>query len=461
MNLEELVNKIEEIVTSSPFVQTFVYDDTEKIDELHATDYPALLQRSIEDTINVRTNNQVYNIEFFLLDNYYQTDPKTLSEKYSDLEAEGVLIIKELIAEGAIITNEVTVNRSIDAYNDHLCLIKFNFAVQLTNCNDLLTQPSGLTAEYASTTSLDLTWTDRSNAESSYDIYRSLDNATFTLLTSVAADVTSYTDTGLELDTSYYYKVKAISETNRSAFSTTAAGSTVTPITPATPPILENLEVYYNPDLEVYSNAGTILAVDGDNIRQISDQSGNNNTLNQVTASLQPMYNTTQFGNGNAAIESINDGLLVTNTLDFDNSTSFTWYLVYEKTNTTAINYYYISNASGSGNPRSEFWPDLIQIRGTSGSGRNVSYTDSGALKVIAITVDRSADEYKMYANGRYIGASGSQVTNWPVNLGRLFGSQNYTTYFGTQMFYTAAHDATQVEQVSDWLNTKYSFPNY
>jgi hypothetical protein len=222
------------------------------------------------------------------------------------------------------------------------------------------------------------------------------------------------------------------------------------------PPITTDLMVYYNPDVEVYSDAGTTLAVDGDNIRQFNDQSGNSNTLNQTTASAQPIYNTTQFGNGNAAIESINDGLLVTNTLDFENSTSFTWYLVYEKTNTTAINYYYISNASGSGNPRSEFWPDLIQIRGTSGSGRFVNYTDSGALKVIAITVDRSADEYKMYANGSYIGASVSQVTNWPVNLGRLFGSQNYTTYFGTQMFYTAAHDATQVEEVSDWLNTKY-----
>ena len=227
------------------------------------------------------------------------------------------------------------------------------------------------------------------------------------------------------------------------------------------PPITTDLLVYYNPDVEVYSDAGTTLAVDGDNIRQFNDQSGNANTLTQTSASLQPLYNTTQFGNGNAAIQSINDGLLVTNTLDFENSTSFTWYLVYEKTNTTSINYYYISSASGGGYPRSEFWSNKIQIRGTSGSGRSVDYTDDGALKVIAITVDRSANEYKMYANGSYIGASTSQITNWPVNIARLFGSQNYTTYHGTQMFYTAAHDATQVGQISDWLNEKYSFPNY
>jgi len=221
------------------------------------------------------------------------------------------------------------------------------------------------------------------------------------------------------------------------------------------PPITEELQLYINPEADVYSDTGTTLAVDGDNIRQINDQSGNGNTLTQPTAAKQPIYNTTQFGNGNAAIQSINDGLQVS--LDFENSTSFTWYLVYEKTNTTAINYYYISSASGGGYPRSEFRSNMIMLRGTSGSGRSVNYTDDGALKVIAITVDRSADEYKMYANGSYIGASTSSVTNWPVNIGRIFGSLSYTTYFGIQMFYTAAHDATQVQEVSDWLNTKYS----
>lgn len=223
-----------------------------------------------------------------------------------------------------------------------------------------------------------------------------------------------------------------------------------------TPPITADLLVYYNPDVEVFSDDIGTPAVDGDNIRQFNDQSGNANTLTQTTATAQPIYNTTQLGNGNSAIESLNDNFELTNGLAFDNSTSFTWYLVYEKTNTTAVNYYYIASASGSGYPRSEFWSSLIQIRGDSGSGRNVAYNDDGALKVIAITVDRSADEYKMYANGSYIGASVSQVTNWPLNIGRIFGSQNYTTYHGINMFYTAAHDATQVGEITDWLNTKY-----
>lgn len=221
------------------------------------------------------------------------------------------------------------------------------------------------------------------------------------------------------------------------------------------PPITADLQVYYNPDVEVFSDDIGTPAVDGDNIRQFNDQSGNANTLTQTTANAQPIYNTTQLGNGNAAISAVNDWFYFTNDLSLDNSTSWTWYVVYEKTNTTSINYNYLQGTNG-GYPRTEFKSDSIMFRGTSGSGRFVNYDDDGALKVIAITVDRSADEYKMYANGSYIGASVSQVTNWPVDIGRIFGSSNYVTYFGNNMFYTDVHDATQVGQVSDWLNTKY-----
>lgn len=231
MNLEQLVDKIQEIALNSPVVNSFVFDDTEAVDEAHNTDYPLLLQTAIEDVMNIRSNRQTYNIEFFLLDTYYQNDPKSLRQKYSSLEQEGILVIKELIEEDGIASNgEITINRSIDNYNDSLCLVKFNFSVDIINCNDLLKQPTGLRATYASNTSLELTWSDRSVSEDSFQIYRSEDNITFTLIATVAADSESYTDSGLTEDSSYYYKIKALSSTNRSAFSPVAEGSTVTPI---------------------------------------------------------------------------------------------------------------------------------------------------------------------------------------------------------------------------------------
>jgi hypothetical protein len=221
------------------------------------------------------------------------------------------------------------------------------------------------------------------------------------------------------------------------------------------PPITDDLLVFFDPDYGVFSDDGHTLAVDGDNIRQMWDRSATGNTLTQNQANAQPIYNTTQFGNGNAAISAVNDWFYFTDDLDLDNTTSWTWYFVYEKTNTTAIMYSYFLGASG-GYPRSEFRSNLIQIRGTTGSGRNVAYNDDGALKVIAVTVDRSANEFKLYANGSYIGTSVSQVSNWPVDIGRIFGSSNFVTYFGNSMFYTDAHDATQISQVSGWLNEKY-----
>lgn len=220
------------------------------------------------------------------------------------------------------------------------------------------------------------------------------------------------------------------------------------------PPITVDLQVYYNPDVEAYSDAGSTLAVDGDNIRQFNDQSGNANTLTQTSASIQPIYDTTTFGGGLASIKSINDSLISTSELDFDNSTSFTFYQVYKKASNSNIYYWFRGTA---GYPRFEHRTTLIQIRGNTGSGRYVNYTDNTDIKILAITVDRSADEYKMYINGSYIGASISSVTNWPVTISKLYANGNAIINSGNVLFYTDAHDATDVGTMSDWLNTKYS----
>jgi len=220
------------------------------------------------------------------------------------------------------------------------------------------------------------------------------------------------------------------------------------------PPITGNLSVYYNPDVDVYSDAGTTPAVDGDNVRQFNDQSGNSNTLNQATASAQPIYDTTTFSGGLASIKSINDSLIPTSELDFDNSTSWTWYHVYKKASNANI-YYWFRGAVGY--PRTEHRTTLFNIRGNTGSGRYVNYTDNTDIKIMAITVDRSSAEFKMYINGSYIGVSVSSVANWPVTIGKLYGNGNAIMNVGNVLFYTDAHDATQVQEVSDWLNTKYS----
>ena len=73
MKLEELVDKIESLVTSDPNIDTFLFDEPEKVNELHSTDYPLLLMNPLEDTIDPRANEQDYNLELFLLDTYSKT----------------------------------------------------------------------------------------------------------------------------------------------------------------------------------------------------------------------------------------------------------------------------------------------------------------------------------------------------------------------------------------------------
>jgi len=55
--------------------------------------------------------------------------------------------------------------------------------------------------------SVTLTWTDNSNNEDGFRIYRGLSAASLSIIDTVGANVTSYEDTGLTRKTYYYYKV--------------------------------------------------------------------------------------------------------------------------------------------------------------------------------------------------------------------------------------------------------------
>lgn len=68
--------------------------------------------------------------------------------------------------------------------------------------------PSNL-AGTASQTSIALTWTDNSNNEDGFKIYRGLSSSNLSLIATVGSNVTSYNNTGLARRTTYYYKVCA------------------------------------------------------------------------------------------------------------------------------------------------------------------------------------------------------------------------------------------------------------
>jgi uncharacterized repeat protein (TIGR02543 family) len=85
--------------------------------------------------------------------------------------------------------------------------------------------PTTPVATHISTTRIDLTWTDNSNNESGFKIYRN-----GTLINTTAADATSYSDTGLTTGTAYNYTIKA---TNAGGDSTGVTASATTLKLPA------------------------------------------------------------------------------------------------------------------------------------------------------------------------------------------------------------------------------------
>jgi C1A family cysteine protease len=88
--------------------------------------------------------------------------------------------------------------------------------------------PSNLTATAASTSQINLHWTDNATNEQGFEIERCTGSgcSNFTLYTSVGANTTSLSNTGLAANTTYRYRVRAYNADGDSSYSTIAAATT-------------------------------------------------------------------------------------------------------------------------------------------------------------------------------------------------------------------------------------------
>lgn len=91
--------------------------------------------------------------------------------------------------------------------------------------------PTGLTATAASTSQINLTWVDNATDETGFRIERcsGLNCTSYAEITTVAANVTSYPNTGLASGTYYSYRVRAYSAAGNSGYTNTATA--VPPVT--------------------------------------------------------------------------------------------------------------------------------------------------------------------------------------------------------------------------------------
>jgi hypothetical protein len=227
---------------------------------------------------------------------------------------------------------------------------------------------------------------------------------------------------------------------------------------PYAPPITDGLELYMNPDLETYSDLGVTLATDGDNIRQINDRSGNDNTLTQTSASFQPLYDTSEFGNGNASLFTGSyDSLDFESSIVIPDASSWTFYTVYKR---DVLGDYSaaIGNRGGEDSSHINFRSGYVRASDDSNQYNWNAHTDDTTLKVMAVVVDSTANTISVYKNGSLV-VSNSLTYSDTFTFRTLFahsGIPGTNTYWGNALLFSEKHDSTEVGTMSDWLNDKY-----
>ncbi len=147
--------------------------------------------------------------------------PSTIEVKELDT-VELVLNVTLPTTRGA--TDVITVTATSQADSEVKASTEVQVAVVRENIITPPTSPTSLTATAVSQSQIDLSWTDNSNDETGFEVERD-----GSLITTTAANATSYSDSGLSCGTTYSYSVKA---TNANGVSVAVTASVTTQACP-------------------------------------------------------------------------------------------------------------------------------------------------------------------------------------------------------------------------------------
>jgi len=122
---------------------------------------------------------------------------------------------------------DVDTNQMNVAFVDDAAAVRDTFTiVKSDSVSGAPSAPSALVATALSSSQIGLTWQDNSLDEEGFELERSLDGAAFNLMATLGANVTSFTDVGLQRNQRYYYRVRAFNSGGSSSYSNVASVKT-------------------------------------------------------------------------------------------------------------------------------------------------------------------------------------------------------------------------------------------
>lgn len=225
------------------------FEDNDKL-------YPFFLidKRSIDGTVDSFTRvslpkSTTYTQRFYFFNTYTESEKNTitLQEKENELKEIADQYFAELRVRnesgenGFFLVGTPSFNVIDETHNEKLIQVSYTLEIKALpdNCAlgtfvyDGLDKATNLTATTISSTQIDLSWTDNATTETNYEVYRSTDCINFSLINTIAANSTSYSDTTVISNTSYMYKIRAINTLTNGEFSNIAiactSGGGVTP----------------------------------------------------------------------------------------------------------------------------------------------------------------------------------------------------------------------------------------
>lgn len=275
-------------------------------------------------------------------------------------------------------------------------------------------QPTGLTATPASTSQINLAWTDAATTETAYKVYRSTDGLTYAQVgTDLAAGSTSYNDTtSIAAGTKYYYKVAAVN----------AGGETLSDAATANTLTL-SISAYWKLDETSGNRADSV------GTSTLTD----NNT---VTYNPGKVSNAAQFTAANSEWLSVNDNAAISNTGDLtlafwvylDTDASVMGIVCKEPNNYTTGEYEIIYNNNVGGNKRFQYVVINTTGDATSVTASNFGTPSTGTWYFILATWTASSGTMTIQVNNGTANTGTRSGTARDGTVPLLIGAQTTTS---------------------------------